>query len=300
MLDSLIDSKKLARYAPTFLGLDSSQTDFKTSAAVVLPVPFDGTSTYAKGADRGPEALLRASTQVELFDIETSSEYYLNGIHTLAPLQSSESVEELVRDVGQVTEALFEREKLPVLIGGEHSVSIGAFVAAAKRFSDITIVQLDAHADTRDVYSGSRFNHACVMARAREIAPIVQLGIRSMDSTERGAIDTERVFFAHEMHRQHIGDWCERAIACCTKRVYVTIDLDCFDSGFMPSTGTPEPGGLSWLQVTSFLRALSAACEVVGFDVVELLPRADFHAPDFSAAKLLYQFLSFIGISSRG
>lgn len=277
---------------PPFLGIEREFRDPERAAAVILPVAYDATSTWKKGADEGPAAILEASTQVELYDIETASEPYRQGIATLEELRFDGPPEELADEVERRTAAILERGQLPVILGGEHSVSIGAIRAAAAAHTGLSVLQIDAHADTRESYEGSDHNHACVMARARELCPIVQVGIRSLDAAELEALDTDRVFWAHELEGSD--DWIAGAVERLTDEVYVTIDLDAFDPSLMPATGTPEPGGLSWQQVTDLLEAVVAARRVVGFDVVELLPQPGDHACDFVAAKLVHRFLAMI------
>ncbi len=277
---------------PRFLDLPDAAADPDRAAAAILPVPYDGTSTWKKGADRGPRAILDASAQVELYDIETDTEPWRHGIATLAPVPCDGTPQELAQRVRERVAVQLAAGRLPVLLGGEHSISIGAFAAAAAHVSHLSVLQIDAHADTRDSYAGSDHNHACVMARAREVASIVQVGIRSLDAAERPALDRARVLFAHEIARG--GDWQQRAVGLLAPDVWVTIDLDAFDPSLMPATGTPEPGGLDWYQVTGLLARVAASRRVVGFDVVELLPQPGQHACDFLAAKLVYRFLAMI------
>lgn len=268
---------------------------------VMLPAPYDGTSTWIKGADRGPQAILEASAHMELYDIETGSEPYRMGIFTREPVVSVgvgnadpatvPGPEVVVSAVRQAVSAELSRGRFPVVLGGEHSVSIGAIQAAADHYDDLTVLQLDAHTDLRDCYEGSACNHACVMARAKELAPIVQVGIRSMDTEEAAAISPDRVFFARDIVGRE--GWQDRVVALCASRVYLTIDLDVFDPAIMPSTGTPEPGGLGWYEVLALLKRLTESCELVGADVVELCPRPENRAPDFLAAKLIYQLLAY-------
>jgi agmatinase len=182
---------------------------------------------------------------------------------------------------------------MPVVLGGEHTVTIGAVQAAANRFDDLSVLQLDAHADSRESYDGSAFNHACVMARARERCPIVQVGIRSLDASELAALDPDRVFFAHTLSAQNRG-WMDDVVERLSERVYLTIDLDAFDPSLVPATGTPEPGGLSWSTVNELVRRVAAQRRIVGFDVVELLPTIGQHASDFLAAKLVYRVVSMV------
>ena len=258
---------------------------------VIVPVPYDGTSPWLKGADRGPDALIDASCNLELYDIETDSEVWRRGIHTDQAVAEDSSPEAMAAAVKGRIAGWLNRGKLPVVIGGEHSVSIGAMQAVAEQYTDVTFLQLDAHSDLRDEYEGSQCNHACVMARARQLGSIVQVGIRSMDSSEKPAMDRERVFFAENIHGRR--DWIDRAVSLLGDNVYITIDLDAFDPAIMPSTGTPEPGGLFWYDALALLKAVALNRNIIGFDVVELCPSADNRGPDFLAAKLIYKILSY-------
>ncbi|MBB1075853.1 agmatinase [Rhodoferax sp. 4810] len=181
-------------------------------------------------------------------------------------------------------------DKFPVLIGGEHSVSIGAIKASFDTFENLTVLQLDAHADLRDKYMGSKYSHACVMARVKEMGPFIQVGIRSMSHQETKMINRSRLYYANEIADKLA--WMDRVLAQLTENVYITIDLDVFDPAIMPSTGTPEPGGLNWYTVMRLLEKVAHHKRLVGFDVVELCPNAHNKAPDFLAAKLIYQLLS--------
>lgn len=264
---------------------------YDTAAVAILPVPYDGTSTWIKGADRGPEALLEASFNLEFYDIETDTEVYKRGIATLDPVVENSSPEAMVDEVERRIDCILADGKFPVLIGGEHSVSIGAFRAMARRYSNLSILQLDAHSDMRDEYEGSPCNHACVMARAKELtSSITQVGIRSTAREELHNIDPKRTFYAHRIAEDD--EWVERVSAQLGDEVYITIDLDVFDPAYLPSTGTPEPGGLCYRQVIELLRRIISEHHVVGLDVVELCPNPAAKASDFLAAKLIYQFLS--------
>lgn len=261
------------------------------SRIIIVPVPYDETSTWMKGSDKGPDAILRASVNLEFYDVETSSEAHLAGIHTIDPITEKSSPEKLTQAVYGKTLALLGEGKFPVIIGGNHTVPVGAFKAYSEFYKDLTILQLDAHSDLRPEYEGSPLNHACAMARAREYAPIVQVGIRSMAKDELPFVDRERIFFAHELFENK--DLYNKARGLLSENVYLTIDLDVFDPSLMPSTGTPEPGGPSYNELMVFLRDVIRSRNIVGFDVVELCPSESNKSPDFVAAKIIYQLLSY-------
>jgi len=271
--------------------LPQEYSNLETAKIVVIPVAYDGTSTWIKGADKGPEAIIQASANMELYDIETDCEVYRKGIYTDKPIEGKLTPLDMVEKVRQTVQGYIEEDRFTVLIGGEHSVSIGSIRAHAENNSDMTVLQLDAHSDLRDEYNGSKYNHACVMARVRELCPILQVGIRSMDFSEKEFLDKSRVFFAEDIYKK--ADWVNQVVAKLTDKVYITIDLDVFDPSIMPSTGTPEPGGLLWYDVLGILKVVCDERLVVGFDVVELCPRQENKAPDFLAAKLIYKLLSY-------
>jgi len=280
------EQKQFGDFEPLYTNPD-------TAKIVILPVPYDGSSTWVKGADKGPQAILDASYNLEFYDIETDSEIFRKGIFTEPAVEGLDKPEQVAKVVSQRMTAMLDKGKFPVILGGEHSVSIGAFEAMANRYDNLTILQLDAHADLKDSYESSTHNHACVMARAKEYAPIVQVGIRSMDISEKKNMDPERVFLARDIcHYQGI-EWIERVVSLLTENVYLTIDLDVFDPSVMPATGTPEPGGLGWYDVIALIRAVCSRQNLVGFDIVELCPREHLWASNFLAAKLLYKTLTY-------
>ncbi len=275
-----------------FGDFEPEYTNPQTAKIAILPVPYDGTSTWVKGADKGPEAILAASYNLEFYDSETDSEVFRQGIFTEPPTEGFQQPEQMAQEVRQRVEALLDKDKFPVILGGEHSVSIGAIEAMANRYEDLTVLQLDAHADLRNEYEGSPYNHACVMARAKDVAPIVQVGIRSMDTCEKDNMDIGRVFFAHDICDSQDRGWIDRAVALLSDNVYLTIDLDVFDPSIMPATGTPEPGGMGWYDVVALVKAVCKHKNLVGFDIVELCPRKNMWGSDFLAAKLLYKILT--------
>ena len=265
--------------------------DYSGSEIIILPVPYDETSTWMKGSDKGPEAILAASVNLEFYDVETLTEAHLKGIHTVEPVVEKETPEKLVNAVYSRTLMLLSDKKFPVIIGGNHTVSIGAIKAFSETYNNLSVLQLDAHGDLRQKYEGSEFNHACAMARAREFAPIVQVGIRSMSVDELPFAESDRIFYAHNLYYDKT--LYGKAIEKLTDNVYITIDLDVFDPSLIPSTGTPEPGGPDYFEIIHFLRDVVKEKNVVGFDVVELCPSPMNKAPDFIAAKIIYQLLSY-------
>lgn len=274
-----------------FGGLDETFSKYEGSNVLIIPVPYDGTSTWIKGADKGPEAILEASANMELYDIEYDTEFYSVGIHTCEPLGPFSSPEEMSQKVYEHVKQHCS-EKYIALLGGEHSVSIGSIKAHSEAYADVTVLQLDAHSDLREEYEGSKYNHACVMSRAKEWCPIVQVGIRSQCVEEIGTFNRDNMFYAHQIANNNY--WIEDVIdRIKTKNVYITIDLDAFDPSIMPSTGTPEPGGLLWYDTLELLQQVHRKRNVVGFDVVELCPNEINKAPNFLAAKLVYKMIGY-------
>jgi agmatinase len=275
-----------------FGGLPPQHSGAAEARIAIVPVPYDGTSTWIKGADKGPEAIIRASANMELYDIETDSQVYQEGIFTDSPVVAEDMAPAaMVEAVQRRVQGHLANRKFVVVVGGEHSVSVGTVRAHAERYPGLSVLQLDAHSDLRDEYEGSRYNHACVMARIREICPIVQVGIRSMDISEKPALAEDRVFFAERIHDSLA--WIDQVVARLTEQVYITIDLDVFDPSIMPATGTPEPGGLRWYDVLTLVRTVCRRKTLVGFDVVEMCPVEGNWAPEFLAAKLVYKILSY-------
>jgi agmatinase len=266
--------------------------DYSRSGIIILPVPYDKTSTWMKGSDKGPDAIMEASVNLEFYDIETGTEVHKKGIHTVQPVTEKRSPEALIDAVCSRVRQILGDNKFPVIVGGNHTVSIGSVKAFAEHYHDLSVLQLDAHSDLRQEYEGSRFNHACSMSRMMEMAPAVQVGIRSVSAEEIPFIDKERVFYAHELYYNK--KLYREAADILSGNVYITIDLDVFDPSIMPSTGTPEPGGPDYFELMHFLKDVAEKKNIVGFDVVELCPSAINKSPDFIAAKVIYQLLSYI------
>lgn len=276
-----------------FADIPDVYREYNSSEIVILPIPYDKTATWMKGAAEGPQAILEASYHLELYDIETRTEVYRHGICTFPPVSCPENPGEMVAEVRQKALPLYRENKFVVGLGGEHSVTIGLVQAAQARYPNLSVLQLDAHTDLRNSYQGSPYNHACVMARVDEICPFVQVGIRSMDIEERESLNKDRLVLAHDLHQHGIGAAVE-ALELLSDTVYLTIDLDVLDPSCMPSTGTPEPGGIDWYLLNSVIRHVTQEKRVVGMDVVELSPQPQNKAPDFLAAKLIYRTLSMV------
>lgn len=273
-----------------YLGIDHP---FDTASVVIQPVAFDLTATYVKGADRGPAALIEASRNLELYDIETRSQVYEEGIHT-APEIRVQNSEEMLEMTYKAVSSHMEEGKYVVTLGGEHSTSLAPIRAHSERYGPISILQLDAHTDLVSAYEGNSYSHASVMAQVKtlpEVDHVVAVGIRSMAKEEVSAMDAQKVFFAHELEGE---DWMDRVIKQLSDRVYLTFDLDVFDSSLMPATGTPEPGGLFWNPALKLMKKVIQKRSLIGFDVVELCPISGLVAPDYLAAKLVYKILSYL------
>lgn len=274
-----------------FLGTDLEKNHFEEAEIILQSLPYDGTSSWGKGADRGFEAMIEASEYVETYDIETDSEVYTRGIHLPDPVIDDSSPEANTEAVYRRTRELLQSGKFLTFFGGEHSVSIGTIRAFREAWPDLTVLQMDAHTDLRPEYHGSPFNHACALHEASKHVNLVQVGIRSTDTVELPYLNRNQCYFAEEI--AGTTGWMEKSIGQMTDNVYITFDLDCFDPSVMPSTGTPEPGGLDWITVIRYLRKVFQEKNVVGFDIVELAPIEGLHAPDFTAAKLYYKMLNY-------
>ena len=262
---------------------------------VVVPVPYDLTSTYQPGSRRGPIAIIEASTNMELYDDELKKETYLAGIHTTLPVEiDARGPKNMITAVRKKISKIVALNKIPVMLGGEHSISLGAVQALKEKYPRLSVLQLDAHADLRDSYQGSPYSHASVARRISELCPLVQVGIRSMSKEEGDFLPTSNVKSYSADFVAERKDWCEKVCKDIKGDVFVTIDLDVFDPSIMASTGTPELGGLYWRDVLRLLKSVSRTCKIRGFDVVELAPISGDIAPDFMTAKLIYRFMGYI------
>jgi agmatinase len=286
--------------AQNFLALPEENSDLAGSRVLILPAPYEMTTSYGGGTRRGPAAILEASRQVELYDREFDREAAIQwGIHTLPALALDlRSPETAVEGIAAAVAEWAGRGKLLCVLGGEHTVSVGEARGLAQAFGEFVTVQLDAHTDLRDSFEGTPYSHACAMRRILDHQRhVVQLGIRSLDISEaefvRANPDRVTAFFADDM--RHDRSYLQAlANAVRGKQVFLTVDVDAFDPSIMPSTGTPEPGGLLWRDVLEIVRTVAANGTIIAFDCVELAPIPGIHAPDFMAAKLIYKIINIV------
>jgi len=281
-----------------FGGLSEEHSRYETSRAVIFPIPLERTTTCEAGVRKGPAAILKASQNLELYDEELETEPYKEiGIHTLPPIDTLDgTLDEVLAEIFTAQCGLLDDEKLPVALGGEHSVTPPLVTAVGKKYQNLSVLQIGAHADLREEHHANPSSHACAMRRVLEVCPAVQVGIRSLSAEEAHAIPqlSTKIYWAKDIARLPLKSWVAKVLDDLNPNVYVTIDLDGFDPSIVPATGSPEPGGLDWYQVTALLRAVASHKKVVGLDVVELLPQPGHHACDFLAAKLVYKCLGYI------
>lgn len=280
--------------APLVFGGLEHQRSFEDSRAVVLPVPLEKTTSYVTGTRNGPREILLASGQVELWDQETGTDAHGHGIFTLPEMDLSyNDVRVALDEIRRVAGELFAHDKFLVVLGGEHSVSIPVVEAVSAKTPGLSVLQIDAHADMRESYQGSRFSHACAMRRIVEHADCVQVAIRSLSKEESAAIPSlkTRVFWDHNMRQDP--HWIDQVVSSLSDQVYITIDADGLDPAIMPAVGTPEPGGLSWHETTALLKAVMTRRHVVACDLVELCPLPGMVGPNFLCAKLIYKMLTY-------
>jgi agmatinase len=270
---------------------------------VIHEAPYEHTSSYREGSKAGPAAIVRASQYVELYDEELDQETYRDGgIGTLRPLQFGKKVDtDAVALIEQRTAKLLADKKFPIMLGAEHTVTLGTVLAFRKIYPRLSVLQIDAHSDLRESYEDNKYSHASVMARIRELnVPIVQVGIRAQCREEAEVIrssSTIHTIYAHQLQSRPTDDWVKDAVKHLSDEVYITIDADGFDPGIVPAVGTAEPNGLSWGQGMALFRAVCAQRRVVGFDVVEVAPVPNSTLSEYTMAKLVYKL---IGLISRG
>lgn len=274
-----------------FAGIQDTFSTEKNAKVLLQSIPYDGTSTWGKGADKGFDAFMDAAENMELYDIETASEVYKQGVYVPEEWGPFNSPEEMYEHTYKHTKAHLKSDKFLTFFGGEHSISIGIIKAFYEHYDNFSVLQIDAHADLRAQYGGTKYNHACAMHDARMNTNLVQVGIRSMDVGEMEYMNEDFCYYAHQMHDNE--KWMSDSINQLSDKVYISFDLDAFDPSIMPATGTPEPGGLNWYTTMKYLKRVFEEKNVVGFDIVELAPIENLTAPQFLVAKLYYKMLSY-------
>lgn len=283
-----------------FGGLNPEYTSFEHATFVVVPVPYDLTTSYQAGARNGPSAILDASCQMELYDEELRRETFLTGIHTVSPLEvRAGGPQEMIDTVRIEIAEIISSGKIPVILGGEHSISLGPVQAMKETYPSLSVLHLDAHADMRNSYQGTPYSHACVGRRISEICLMVQVGIRSMSADEAVFIEENTLPVFNPDFLNEDPQWAKTICEHLSGDVYLTIDLDVFDPSIMPAVGTPEPGGLYWKDITRLVKEVSNNCKIRGFDIVELSPIPGIVAPDFTAAKLAYRVMGYIDSKNK-
>ncbi len=281
-----------------FGGIDEAKySEIETARVLVLPVSYEGTVSYGTGTGAGAMAIVNASRNMELYEEETDSEVYKIGIHTLPEFKPRESPEAMMTDLYHYSKDLLESGKFLCMLGGEHSVSAPIIKAHFEKYPDLSVVQIDAHADLRDSYDGTQHSHASIMARVvKDLGiPSIQVGIRSISTDEAKELKKglpTKIFWARDIVGKT--DWMDNAIDGLTENVYLTIDIDGLDPSIVPTTGTPEPGGLGWYETLTFIRKLAERKRIIGMDLVEYSYFENYDSPAFLCSKLVYKALAYI------
>jgi agmatinase len=277
-----------------FGGAVPTPRSFADSKAAILPIPFDRTTSYGKGTSAGPRELLLASAQVELWDEELGVDVHAHGMFTAPEMDlSAHGLEESMAEIGRVSGEFLDAGKFLITLGGEHSITSPIVGAVAARHKGVSVLQIDAHADLRDTYLEEKHSHACAMRRTLDHAPLVQVGIRNISEEEAQVLPDLKTKIFYDWNMRNDAQWIERVVAALSDTVYITIDLDGLDPALMPAVGTPEPGGLSWRELTTLLRRIFETKRVVACDVVELCPIPGLASPNFVAARLVYKLLIY-------
>ncbi len=283
-----------------FAGLSSPHSDFETSRVVILPIPYDGTTEWRSGTREGPQAIIDASPYLELYDMELDQEIHKVGINTLPAVQPvSGNIEDMLHRVYIVAQKLIKQDKFIVMLGGEHSLSLAMVKALKEKYNDLSVLQLDAHADLRDEYLGTKYNNACVIRRILEYCPVTQIGIRSLSLEEQQFLSQHNLKPFYILSQTFDLAAVPQIAASLSNHVYISIDLDVFDPSIMAAVGTPEPGGMQWHETLNILKTIAKQKRIVGFDIMELCPKEGQSACAFLAAKLAYKLIGYCLLQSK-
>ncbi|MCX6722490.1 MAG: agmatinase [Candidatus Staskawiczbacteria bacterium] len=283
-----------------FLNIPPKYSNLEESKTVIIPFPFENSTSFGKGTKFGPKAIISASSQVELFDEELEKETYKEvGIHTTSEVKPGDSPEKFYLPLTKKVKEIVFSNKFPIILGGEHTISLGGVLGLGEKYKSFSVLHFDAHADLRDSYEGNKFSHASAMRRVldqKEVKNLVSVGIRNISNNEdegsefdfyKGNQERIKIFWA----KDKIGLSIEKILENLEENVYLTFDVDAFDPSIMPSTGTPEPGGLLWNEVIEILRQVFLKKNVIAIDIVELSPIKNMPAPDFMIAKMVYKMI---------
>ncbi len=283
----------MATVPDNFLGLPAKLADYATARFAVLPIPYDATTSYNAGTRNGPRAIITASQQVETYDETLGRDATSAGIATLDPIEpDARGAEQMHERIHKAARSVIRDGKFLIGLGGEHGVTSALVRAVRSKHKKLSVLQIDAHADLRDTYHGSPFSHACVMRRIHDMGvPAVTVGIRNYSAEEARFIRKHDKPIYSARHCRDSADWVGEVVGTLTDEVYVTIDIDSFDPAYAPGTGTPEPGGLDWYQVTDLLAAVARSRTIVAADCVEVRPLPDSPVTEFLAAKLIYRLI---------
>lgn len=285
-----------------FLNIPPEYSNFKKAKAVIVPFPYEASTTYGKGTKLGPKAIITASWQVELFDEELGHETYKKvGINTLFGIRPKNNSQNFYLSLVKKLKEVISLNKFPIILGGEHTITLGGILGIKEKYKSFSVLDFDAHADLKDSYEGNKFSHACVMRRVleqKEVKNLVELGIRNISNEAKEGKEFDffkknqdriKIFWARDIDSWKINEIIKKL----NRNVYLTLDVDVFDSGIMPSTGTPEPGGINWYQVLRILKEVFQKRNVIACDVAELSPIKNFPAPDFMIARLVYKIIGY-------
>ena len=280
----------------TFLDTPPSENDPESARVFVVPVPYDSTTSFKTGAREGPGAIIDASRHLEDYDTELDGDISEVGIHTTPELRPRlESPQAMIAGVRTAISSAASHGKLTALLGGEHTIAVGAVQAFSEIYPDLSVLYIDAHADMRDIYQGTRLGHASVARRISEICPITLIGVRSISANEMSFLKEQGipVQFWRTNSPENLRQSTGLAEKRLTPNVYISIDLDALDPSIMDAVGTPEPGGILWHELLSLLRSVSRHANIVGFDIVELSPSHGADACAYTAAKLTYKLIGY-------
>lgn len=286
---------KYKKYPNNFLELVDPLSNFESSKVVILPVPYEKTTTFNKGTEKGPSSIIENSAAIMRYDEELNGNICNIGICTLENLEGSGNSESLIDSVFHKVKKILENKKFPIILGGEHSITQGCVKAVVEKHENLSVLQIDAHTDLADIWDNTKYSHACVGRRCFEITKsVVPVGIRSLEKEEVDFAKENNISIFYAKDIVENDDWFDDAIDCLKNNVYITLDLDGLDPSFMPSVGNPEPGGLKYYPTLRFLRQVCEKRNVVGFDVVELCPKENDASSDFTAAKIVYKLIGYV------